>query len=71
VSQSKKGSFIEAWANVLIGFGISMVANIIILGAYGYHLGVGQQFKLTLWFTAISIARSYLLRRLFNRFKKI
>lgn len=66
VDQSKKSSLTEALINVAVGFGVSMISNIVILGMYGYHLTVGRQFLLTTWFTIISISRSYLLRRVFN-----
>jgi hypothetical protein len=64
--QSRLHSFIEAWANVAIGFGINFVANLLVLPLFGFHVGAAQAFGIGLIFTAISIARSYIIRRWFN-----
>ncbi len=70
MSQSKKGSFIEAWANVAIGFGINYGANIIFLPILW---DPAQPYKAALYigiaFTFISVIRSFVLRRLFNKVK--
>lgn len=66
MSQRALHSFIEAWANVLIGFGISVTANYLILPLYGIQPGWGPAFEIGIWFTIISFIRSYLLRRAFN-----
>lgn len=70
MSQTKKGSFIEAWANVAIGFGINYGANIIFLPLLW---DADKPYKAALYiglvFTVISVARSFLLRRVFNKIK--
>ena len=60
-------SAVEAVANVAIGFGVSWAANLVILPAYGYPVSGRQAFVIGLWFTAISLARAYTVRRLFCR----
>ena len=65
--QSRRMSAVEAVANVAIGFGVSWAANLVILPAYGYPVSGRQAFVIGLWFTAISLARSYAVRRLFCR----
>lgn len=64
--QSRLQSLVEAWLNVLIGFAINMVANVIVLPAFGYHVTIGDAFGIGLVFTVISVVRSYALRRWFN-----
>lgn len=64
--QSRLGSLIEAVVNVLIGFGINWVANLLILPLFGFDVTGMQAFSMGLLFTAISIARSYAIRRWFN-----
>ena len=66
MTQTRLGSFIEAWVNVLIGFGINWAANILILPLFGFHVTPGQAFEIGLWFTAVSVVRSYFIRRWFN-----
>lgn len=66
MSQSRIGSFIEAWVNVLIGFGINFVANLLVLPHFGFAVTPTDAFGIGLVFTAISVARSYFVRRYFN-----
>jgi hypothetical protein len=62
--QTRLESFIEAWINVAIGFAINFTANLLILPAFGFHsLTVGQNFIIGLIYTAISVTRSYAVRR--------
>lgn len=68
--QSQAGSFVEAVANILIGFGINFAANIILLPMFGFSdLTARVAFEIGLVFTVISLVRSYVLRRVFNRVK--
>lgn len=70
MSQTKKGSFIEAWLNVLIGFAINFTANMVFLPMFGFTtLTATKAFGIGCVFTVISVARSYLVRRLFNSIK--
>lgn len=64
--QSRLSSFIEACVNVSIGFGVSMVANLVVLPAFGYPVTVPDAFGIGLVFTVISVVRSYVVRRVFN-----
>lgn len=57
----------EAATNVAIGYLVSVAANIIVLPAFGYDVTIADSFAIGLAFTAISLARSYILRRIFNR----
>jgi len=65
--QSKVGSFIESLINILIGFGIAFGSQILIFPLYGVHIPIHDNIMITVWFTLISIVRSYTLRRVFNR----
>ena len=64
--QSRLGSFVEAWANIAIGFGINFVANLAVLPLFGFNVTPTDAFGIGLIFTAISLARSYVIRRWFN-----
>jgi hypothetical protein len=67
MTQSRLGSFIEAWINVAIGFGINFVANLVVLPAVGLPTPtIGQNFAIGALFTVISVTRSYVIRRWFN-----
>ena len=65
--QSHLMSAVEAGTNVLIGYLVSVAANIIVLPMFGYDVTIFDSFAIGLAFTAISLVRSYVLRRVFNR----
>lgn len=65
--QSRLMSFIEAWANVFVGYWVSVAANYVVLPWFGFDVSAGQAIGIGVIFTAISLVRSYLLRRCFNR----
>jgi hypothetical protein len=64
--QSKIMSAVEASTNVLIGYLVSVAANLVILPLFGYNVTVADSFAIGLAFTAVSLVRSYILRRVFN-----
>lgn len=64
--QSRIGSIIESIANIAIGFGVALASQILIFPLYGAHLSLRDNLWITLWFTLISLARGYVLRRVFN-----
>lgn len=71
MSQTKLGSWLEAWANIAVGFAINWVANMAVLPLFGFYVTGSQAFHIGLIFTAISLARSYVLRRTFNRIRAL
>jgi len=67
MSQSKIGSFIESWANIFIGWAVAVASQVLIFPLYGINCPLETNIKISLWFTAISLIRSYTIRRIFNR----
>ncbi|HAS44616.1 MAG TPA: hypothetical protein DCS93_29320 [Microscillaceae bacterium] len=65
--QTKKQSLIETLLNVGIGFFITMVSFYIVFPVLGIESNPTKNTLLTLYFTVLSIARNYFLRRHFNR----
>jgi hypothetical protein len=68
MTQSRLGSFIEAWVNVFIGYTINFTANLLIFPLFGWDISIKQNLILGLIFTVISVARSYAIRRWFNKY---
>jgi len=66
MKQTKKQSLIEAVSNVFIGMIISLIVQIIVYPLLNIEVKFIQNIYLTLIFTAVSIARSYFVRRFFN-----
>ena len=68
MSQSKKHSLIESLINVVIGYVVAVGSQIIIFPWFGVDIPVIANIEIGFIFTFISIARMYVLRRLFNHF---
>ena len=66
--QTKRASLLEAASNILIGFWVSVGANMLILPHFKNPGAFTEAFTIGLIFTIISFVRSYLLRRFFNLF---
>lgn len=64
--QSKRGSFAETVVSTVVGFLITMVIQLTIFPMYGIHLEFHQDLQIVGIFTVASIARGYVLRRVFN-----
>jgi hypothetical protein len=66
MNQTRIGSLIEAAANTAIGFGVALVSQLVIFPLVGIHVPLSTNLWIGLWFTVISVARGYVLRRWFN-----
>lgn len=64
--QSRAHSAFEAVANVAVGYGVAVLANMLIMPAFGYPVTAAHAAGMGVLFTAISLVRSYALRRAFN-----
>ncbi|WP_412842093.1 hypothetical protein [Cereibacter johrii] len=66
MKQSRIMSLVESVANVIVGYGVAVVTQILIFPVFGLHTTLAQNLKIGAVFTVVSIARSYVLRRLFE-----
>ena len=66
MKQSRLMSLVEAVANVIVGYGVAVVTQILIFPIFGLHTTLAQNLQMGLLFTGVSIIRSFLLRRLFE-----
>jgi hypothetical protein len=69
MSQSRKGSFVEAVMNVAVGYGVALLSQLIIFPWYGIHVPLSTNIAIGIWFTVVSLIRSYCIRRWFNGFR--
>jgi hypothetical protein len=66
MKQSRVMSLVESVANVFVGYGVAVVAQILIFPIFGLHTTLAQNMKMGAIFTMVSIARSFALRRVFE-----
>ena len=66
MKQSRPMSLVESLANVIVGYGVAVVTQILIFPIFGLHTTLTQNLKMGAIFTVVSIARSFALRRVFE-----
>ena len=67
MTQSRTMSAAESVANVLIGYGIALATQVVVFDALAIPVSLEQNLWIGVVFTVVSLVRSYLLRRMFNR----
>jgi hypothetical protein len=65
--QTRLGSLIEVSINICIGFWINFVANLVVLPMFGLNVTIADNFLIGFIYTFISVARSYVVRRWFEK----
>lgn len=67
MSQTKRQSLIESATNIAIGYTVALLSQLIVFPLVGIHVSFSTNLEIGLYFTLISLVRSYLVRRWFNR----
>ena len=66
MKQSRLMSMVESLANVLVGYVVAVVTQMAVFPLFGLAVSVTENLLIGLIFTAVSIVRSYALRRGFE-----
>lgn len=66
MKQSRLMSLLEAITNVAIGYMLSIITQILVFPWFGLEVTLGKHLAIGSVFVAVSLARGYLLRRLFE-----
>ena len=66
MKQSRLMSLVEAVANVIVGYGVAVVTQILNFPIFGLQTTLGQNLAMGGIFTIVSLFRSFALRRLFE-----
>jgi hypothetical protein len=64
--QTRIDSLMEAATNTFVGFLISLATQFILVAMYRLPISISTSLQMVGWFTVVSVARQYILRRLFN-----
>jgi hypothetical protein len=68
--QTKKQSWAEAITNVLVGYWVNIFANFAIFPIFGWALSLRDNMTIGVFYTVVSLLRSYTLRRFYNMIHK-
>ena len=66
VKQSRAMSLVEAITNAVVGFLLALLTQIAVFPLFGLDVSVADNLLISTIFTAVSLLRSYALRRLFE-----
>jgi hypothetical protein len=67
--QSRRQSLIEAITNVVVGYALAVITQIVVFPWFGLQVSLGENLAIGGLFTGISLLRSYALRRIFERWR--
>jgi len=66
MKQSRLMSLVETVANVIVGYGVAVVTQIVVFPWFGIEATLDEHLVIGLAFVGVSLARGYLLRRMFE-----
>ena len=66
MKQTRTMSLIEAITNVIVGYTLAIATQIVVFPWFGIETGLVEHMTIGMAFVLVSMARSYLLRRLFE-----
>jgi hypothetical protein len=66
MAQSRVMSLIEAATNVVVGYILAIATQLAVFPLFGLNATLGEHLAIGLIFLGVSLARGYLLRRLFE-----
>lgn len=69
MSQSRLLSFVESFANTLVGYVTAIATQLVIFPLFDIHIDFHQNLMIGACFTVISLIRGYIIRRFFNGLK--
>lgn len=70
MTQSRAMSLVEAATNVVVGYVLAILTQIVVFPWFGIEAALVDHLAIGLAFVGVSLARGYLLRRLFERLHK-
>ena len=65
--QSRWMSLVEAATNIVVGFGLAVLTQVLVFPLFGLRVSLGENLGIGAVFTVVSLVRSFALRRIFNR----
>ncbi len=70
MKQTRWMSFVESVANVLVGYGVAVLTQMLVFPLFGMRASVSDNLLIGVIFTVVSLARSFTLRRVFESLRR-
>ena len=59
-------SLVEAVTNIVVGYGLAVLTQIIVFPLFGLHASLSENLLIGCVFVGVSLVRSFTIRRFFN-----
>lgn len=66
MNQTRIESLLESGVNIFIGYFVALISQMLVFPMFGINVPLSVNLWIGLWFTVISLVRSYVIRRWFN-----
>ena len=67
--QSRRMSLLEAVCNVVVGYVLAVLTQLIVFPWFGFTASLQDNLAIGVAFVGVSLIRSYVLRRVFERWR--
>ena len=69
MTQSRGMSMVESATNVVVGYVLAILTQLAVFPLFGLEAALGEHLAIGTAFVGVSLARGYLLRRVFERLR--
>ena len=66
MKQSRRMSLLESIANIVVGYGVAVMTQILVFPLFGMNAGLTDNLEIGFIFSGVSLVRSFALRRAFE-----
>ncbi len=70
MTQSRSMSLAEAAMNVVVGYVLAILTQLAVFPLFGLEAALSEHLAIGMAFVGVSLARGYVLRRLFERLRR-
>ena len=70
MTQTRRMSLLESVTNVVVGYVLAIITQIVVFPLFGIVTDLKQHLAIGLAFVVVSLARGFVLRRVFEHFSR-
>ena len=70
MTQTRRMSLLESVTNVVVGYVLAIITQIVVFPWFGIVIDLKQHLAIGLAFVVVSLARGFVLRRIFEHFSR-
>jgi len=70
MTQTRRMSLLESVTNVVVGYVLAIITQIVVFPLFGIVTDLSEHLAIGLAFVVVSLARGFVLRRIFEHFSR-